>query len=103
MARVRMKLVVEWKGNAEAQLFYLLDGGIPVSLAGKDTLGRGKITVAYLADDTGNHLIEWGLTFPDRTLKGLAASASVSGGELRALASADEKQHRWVAKGRVAG
>lgn len=104
MPSVRIRFIVTWNSTKEAELFYLMDNGIVVSLAGKNTLGKGRIEIGYLADDTGTHLIDWGLTFPNKTLAGFKATASISNGEAVELATEDDDQkHKWVAEGEVQG
>lgn len=102
-ARIKVSFTVHWKGSEPAELFYLLDGGIVVPLGGNETIGNGSITVDYLADNTGVHKLEWGLLFPGKTLKQLAARVSLGDGEPQALASSDEEAQRWVASGTAIG
>jgi len=101
MGQVQMTLSIIWKGTEGAELSYLVDSGIPVSLAGKPTNGKGSITIAYLADNTGAHKIEWGLVFPNKTLRTLAATASIEGGAAQDLASSNEESQIWKSAGQA--
>jgi hypothetical protein len=104
MPAIRMEFVVTWKSTKEAELFYLLDNGNVVPLAGKEKVGKGRITIPYLADDTGVHLLEWGLTFPNKTLSGFKATVSISNGQPEELATEDDDQkHKWISEGEVQG
>ena len=103
MPEVKMTFTVEWHGAESATLHYLFDGGLPVPLERHQTTGRGKIVVTYTAPDTGGHQIEWGLTFPGKKLKQLAASASVGDGAAQPLDRAEEEKHLWKSEGRVVG
>lgn len=58
MSTVKVEFAVTWKGTQEAELSYLLDGGVVVPLAGQLTIGAGKIVVSYLAGNTGLHPLE---------------------------------------------
>lgn len=104
MAKVKIEFTVVWNGNKEATLFFLLDGGVVVSLAGMHTTGTGKIVVSYLADNTGVHVIEWGLTFPGTKIGGFAATARIADGPVQDLAAEDaEQEHKWTGAGQAVG
>jgi hypothetical protein len=103
MAKVKMSFQITWNGSKSAELFYLLDGGVVVSLAGKTTVGSGAITINYLADNTGAHKIEWGLVFPNKTLKTLSASVSISNGPAQDLDDIDSATGVWTGAGLAVG
>lgn len=103
MGQIQMTFSITWEGIEEAELSYLVDGGIPVTLTGKPIKGSGSITIMYLADNTGAHKIEWGLVFPNKTLKSLAAAVSIEGGAAQDLDSSKEEAQIWKSAGQAVG
>src|SRR5687767_4648211 len=95
----RIELEITWRGAEAAELYYLLDGGMPVPLHGHQTVGHGSIRVQYDAPATGLHVLEWGLTFPGKKLSDLKATATVNGGADRDLEAKSEASHKWTGDG----
>ena len=89
-------LSVTWNGAQSAQLFYVLDDGAPVPLAGKPTTGTGSITISFLGNDLSAHKFAFGLTFPGKTLKNLVAKMSKGNGTAVDLGVKDSASQLWV-------
>jgi hypothetical protein len=103
MGQVQMTFTITWKGIEEAELRFLVDGGIAVALAGKQTRGNGSIMIDYLADNTGAHKIEWGLVFPNKTLELLVATASIAQAAAQNLNSSEQESQIWTSAGQAVG
>jgi hypothetical protein len=103
MGQVQMRFTITWKGLEEAELLFLVDGGIAVVLAGKQARGNGSITIDYLTDNAGAHKIEWGLVFPNKTLESLAATASIAQGAAQNLNSSQQESQIWKSTGQAVG
>lgn len=91
---------ISWTEDEEAILIRLVDNDQSIALPGSGVVGRGSISVVYKTRAAVTHVIEWRLTFPGKTLTGLAAVARREGDEEDTdLNDADEAEHVWADRG----
>ncbi|KYF54052.1 hypothetical protein BE04_25015 [Sorangium cellulosum] len=90
---------IRWENGGEAWLFSVIDNG-QVKLVNTEKQDRkGEVSVAYQAASAPTHRIEWLLSFPEHTLRGLEAVATVNGGFEQRLSSREEETARWLDSG----
>ncbi|WP_437829941.1 hypothetical protein [Sorangium sp. So ce1153] len=92
-------LTIRWESGDGAWLFSVIDNGKVRLVNAEKQEGRGEVSVAYQADSASTHRIEWLLSFPERTLRGLEAIATVNGGFEQRLSSREEATTRWLDSG----
>ncbi|WP_437589702.1 hypothetical protein [Sorangium sp. So ce1000] len=92
-------LTIRWENGGGAWLFSVIDNG-KVKLVNAETKeGTGEVSVAYQAERSPTHRIEWLLSFPDRTLRGLEATATVNGSSEQPLKCKEEETTKWLDSG----
>lgn len=92
-------LTIRWDGGGGAWLFSVIDNGKVKLVNAEKREGRGEVSVAYQAERSPTHRIEWLLSFPGLTLRGLEAIATVNGGFEQRLRSRREETTRWLDSG----
>jgi hypothetical protein len=101
----RVHFTISWNEDEEAILIRLVDNDQSVALPGSGVVGRGSMSLAYKTRAAVTHVIEWRVTFPGKTLTGLAAVARRYGDgnqvdeEDNDLGDADEAEHVWAERG----
>jgi hypothetical protein len=95
----QMHFLISWNEDEDAALIRLVDNDQPISLAGAGEAGRGSIAVTYQTRAAVQHVIEWRLTFPGKTLTELAARAHRQGQEASELKTADKAENVWADRG----
>ncbi len=98
-----IRFEVTWDGQQQGQLYYVIDNGRSVVVAGDGKTGRGRITVSYTVSASTAHVIKWSLWFPTKTLENLEATVSVNGGDATSLGSSDSEESRWAEQGTCTG
>jgi hypothetical protein len=94
-----IEVSIAWDEDAEAMLIRLVDNDVAIELPGHGVPGRRGLAVTYRAAAAVQHVIEWRLTFPGRTLTELVCSGRRAGGQRQELNNADEAASVWAKSG----
>lgn len=100
MPNDNLQFTISWQGTVKARIHYIIDNGTVVKTEADTLEGYSPITCQYPAATAAVHVIEWSLWFPGSTVRQLAATVAINGGDQVTLdAEADETKHKWPGRG----
>jgi hypothetical protein len=101
MGKQTVEFQIEWKGRQKAQIHFVIDNDKVVATDGDNIVGQGSLLVKYSVQEAPLHHLEWSLFFPNKSLTGLTAQASIDGEAFTEVGSKDDAKNRWTDEGTV--